>query len=117
MLSVSESRVLPICEIYEKCGGCNIQHMNYKEQIRFKESKIINTLNKIGDIRNIKMEKFYAMSIPYEYRNKVQVPFGLSDSGVKAGFYEKILIILSIWTSVIYSFTKVMILLRKLENI
>lgn len=89
VLSVSESRVLPICEIYEKCGGCNIQHMNYKEQIRFKESKIINTLNKIGDIRNIKMEKFYAMSIPYEYRNKVQVPFGLSDSGVKAGFYEK----------------------------
>ena len=89
LLSVSESRVLPACSIYEKCGGCSVQHMNYREQVRFKENKIINTLEKIGSIQDVKIEKFYGMSIPYEYRNKVQVPFASSDLGVKAGFYEK----------------------------
>lgn len=88
ILSVSDSRVIPVCGIYERCGGCNIQHMDYKEQVNFKEKKIINTLKRIGNLDNINIDRFYGMSIPYEYRNKVQVPFGMNDSIVTAGFYE-----------------------------
>lgn len=89
ILSLSDSRVMPVCGIYDKCGGCNIQHMDYHEQIRFKENKIVNSLRKIGDMDDVHIERFYSMSIPYEYRNKVQVPFGVNNSVISAGFYEK----------------------------
>lgn len=88
ILSVSNHRVIPICDIYKNCGGCNIQHMDYKEQVNFKENKIKDALHKIAGIENFKVDKFYGMSIPYEYRNKVQVPFGKSDGLIIAGFYE-----------------------------
>ena len=88
ILSVSNLRVMTVCDIYKKCGGCNLQHMEYKEQVNFKENKIIESLEKIGNLKNVKIDKFYSMSIPYEYRNKVQVPFGIVDGFVSAGFYE-----------------------------
>ena len=88
ILSFSDSRVIPICDIYNSCGGCNLQHMDYKEQVNFKKNKILEAFNKIGKIDNIKIYKFHSMSIPYEYRNKVQVPFGYIDNTVVAGFYK-----------------------------
>lgn len=89
ILSISNSRVMPVCDIYNKCGGCNLQHMEYKEQINFKENKIKDALRKIGDLNEEpKIHKFYNMSIPYEYRNKVQVPFGNEDGFVVSGFYQ-----------------------------
>ncbi|MEG0134345.1 MAG: TRAM domain-containing protein, partial [Clostridium sp.] len=30
IIEPSEERVLPQCEHYKRCGGCSIQHMNYK---------------------------------------------------------------------------------------
>ncbi len=88
ILSVSSFRVIPICDIYEKCGGCNLQHMDYREQIAFKENKIRNALTKIGGITEVCIDKFQGMAIPYEYRNKVQIPFGNIDGRLVAGFYE-----------------------------
>lgn len=89
ILSVSNSRVIPVCDIYKKCGGCNLQHMDYKEQVNFKENKIKDALNRIGNLKEeIKIHKFYNMSIPYEYRNKVQVPFGKENGFLVAGFYK-----------------------------
>lgn len=89
ILSISNSRVIPVCDIYKKCGGCNLQHMVYKEQINFKENKIKDALRKIGDLQEeVKIHKFYNMSIPYEYRNKVQVPFSSENGFVVSGFYK-----------------------------
>ncbi len=88
ILSVSDLRVIPVCEIYKKCGGCDLQHMDYKEQINFKENKIKDALTRIGGVKDFKIDKFYRMSIPYEYRNKVQVPFGCDEEFVVSGFYE-----------------------------
>lgn len=88
VLSISPSRVMPICDIYERCGGCNLQHMDYSEQVKFKQEKIKDALFKIGGVKDVRIEKFHGMSIPYEYRNKVQIPFGEINGCVVAGFYE-----------------------------
>ena len=32
----SKYRVEPPCEIYEKCGGCQIMHLHYDKQLEFK---------------------------------------------------------------------------------
>ncbi len=36
---ISENRVEPICSIYKHCGGCKVQHYNYKSQLKIKKTK------------------------------------------------------------------------------
>ena len=88
ILSISNSRVIPICNVYKNCGGCDLQHMEYKEQVNFKESKIKDAFARIGNIKDIKIDKFYGMDNPYKYRNKVQVPFADVNGVVVSGFYK-----------------------------
>ena len=34
LLIPSSHRVTPVCEAYEKCGGCALMHMDYAEQLK-----------------------------------------------------------------------------------
>ena len=38
----SKERVETKCHYYDLCGGCNIMHMSYNEQLKFKYEKIKN---------------------------------------------------------------------------
>jgi tRNA/tmRNA/rRNA uracil-C5-methylase (TrmA/RlmC/RlmD family) len=38
----SKDRVSPRCSVARQCGGCQIQCINYKEQLRFKKNKVLN---------------------------------------------------------------------------
>lgn len=84
VLEESSNRVKPLCEYYYMCGGCNIMHMNYDKQLKFKKEITINTFNHVGKF-DCKVNDCIGMDKPYNYRNKVQVPF----LGLKAGFYKK----------------------------
>ena len=44
----SKDRVLPRCNVARQCGGCQIQCINYNEQLRFKKNKVYNNLVRIG---------------------------------------------------------------------
>ena len=88
ILSISNSRTIPVCNVYKSCGGCDLQHMEYKEQVNFKESKIKDAFERIGNIKDIKIDRFYGMDNPYKYRNKVQVPFAEVNGLVVSGFYK-----------------------------
>ncbi|MDC9719723.1 MAG: 23S rRNA (uracil(1939)-C(5))-methyltransferase RlmD [Gammaproteobacteria bacterium] len=46
----SESRVEAICPVYETCGGCQLQHLDPKEQVGFKQSAIAEQLRRLADI-------------------------------------------------------------------
>lgn len=83
----SKGRVEPICNIYKRCGGCNIQHMTYEEQLRFKSSRVREVMDRIGKLKSGKIHDTIGMDIPYNYRNKVQLPVGISDEEVIVGFY------------------------------
>ena len=43
ILEPSQSRVTPSCELYKRCGGCNLQHMSYESSLNLKnlELKIV----------------------------------------------------------------------------
>ncbi len=68
-IETSSNRVIPSCPFYEKCGGCNLMHMNYESQISFKKDKVKSVFKKISnidtDIKDIIYDK------EYNYRNKV----------------------------------------------
>lgn len=88
ILQPSEYRVTPRCPIADKCGGCQLQHMDYQKQLEYKENKVLNCLTRIGGFKDIPMEPIIGMDQPYYYRNKSQFPVGLRKDGKAAiGFY------------------------------
>lgn len=43
----SKYRVEPPCEIYEKCGGCQIMHLHYDKQLEFKTDLLRQALKNL----------------------------------------------------------------------
>ncbi len=86
VLELSPSRAEAVCPIYNRCGGCQIQHISYKGQLEFKRQKVKDVLNRIGKI-DAKVEPVIGMKNPYRYRNKVQLPVGKHNEEIKIGFY------------------------------
>ena len=83
----SAHRVNPACSVYKQCGGCQLMHMDYEEQKRFKENKVKGVF-----MQNAKMDitplPIITSEHLTEYRNKVQVPVQYTDGHVKMGFYR-----------------------------
>jgi 23S rRNA (uracil1939-C5)-methyltransferase len=88
ILRPSAYRVEPKCPIARQCGGCQIQAMDYKRQLVFKQEKIANNLARIGGITGYEMEPVMGMEVPYGYRNKAQYPVRMGRDGkIAIGFY------------------------------
>ena len=92
ILKSSEFRTEPKCELHRRCGGCQIQAMDYAKQLEFKENKVKNNLIRLGgfhaDFVDSVTEPIVGMENPYRYRNKAQFPIGKDkDGNIIAGFY------------------------------
>ena len=88
LLTPSRYRTEPECGVYRQCGGCQIQPLMYTEQLKFKEKKVLNNLERIGGFSQVPMEPIMGMEEPYHYRNKAQFPIGKNKTGeVITGFY------------------------------
>ena len=53
VLEPSDKRTAPLCPVARQCGGCQIQAMDYQEQLRFKENKVCSNLRRIGGLENL----------------------------------------------------------------
>lgn len=88
ILEPSPHRVDPVCPTARPCGGCQLQMMEYPEQLRFKQKKIEGNLKRIGGFEEIPMEPIVGMEHPFRYRNKAQFPVGMDkDGNLVTGFY------------------------------
>jgi 23S rRNA (uracil1939-C5)-methyltransferase len=90
-LERSEKFENPQCPYFFDCGGCQIMHMKYKEQLKYKRDILINELNRnnLGNIDNVKIKKTIGMKKPYRYRNKGAFPLNISNGKLLIGPYEK----------------------------
>ena len=84
---VNEERVNPACPIAKQCGGCQLQHMSYKEQLAFKKQKVQDVIERIAKL-NVQVEDVLGMAQPDHYRNKGQIPVGVVKGQVVTGFYR-----------------------------
>lgn len=90
ILTPSSLRVEAKCPVAKKCGGCTLQHLDYKEQLKYKQEKVYNCLTRIGGIENPPMEEIVGCETPFYYRNKAQFPVGTDKDGRSViGFYRK----------------------------
>ena len=44
IVKASPYRTEPKCELHRRCGGCQIQAMDYAKQLEFKENKVKNNM-------------------------------------------------------------------------
>lgn len=79
ILQSSENRKEDDCEIYFKCGGCAMRHMDYKTTLDIKKESVISTLKKQGI--NVPVNDVIGMKNPLFYRNKLQYPLGKDADG------------------------------------
>ncbi|MCD8372597.1 MAG: 23S rRNA (uracil(1939)-C(5))-methyltransferase RlmD [Clostridia bacterium] len=86
VVSPSPDRVTPRCGVFEKCGGCSLQHMAYNAQLAFKGKTVQNALYKIGGIEYC-VPPAKASPSPYAYRNKLAAPIGVLNGRDVIGFY------------------------------
>ena len=106
ILTPSGDRIPMCCPLARRCGGCQIQEMDYRAQLRFKTEKVLNNLKRIGGLQAVLSEDAgspetdrkaldafpvlpcIGMEKPWHYRNKAQVPFGRNRDGeIVCGFY------------------------------
>lgn len=80
----NKNRVKNLCPYYEKCGGCDILHIPYNEQLLYKENKIKNIVSRyLKD--DIHINNIVKSDKQFNYRNKVT----LHTNNNKIGYYEK----------------------------
>lgn len=88
--STSPNRVLPKCKFFGICGGCDLMHMTYEEELNFKLKMVNETFKRIGHLNFTINEIVKADDDEIErYRNKVQIPFKMLKNKAICGFYKK----------------------------
>ena len=77
----SPLRVKSNCPYYDKCGGCDLLHLSYIEQLKYKENKVKEIIKKFSGLECINN---IVSSKQFNYRNKItlQVKNGI-------GYFQK----------------------------
>ena len=89
LYNLSKDRIQPKCKICTSCGGCQYQQLNYQTQLKYKTKRVKEALTRIAKVTT-KVLPCIGMDNPYNYRNKIQVPFNKDKNGkVKFGFYKE----------------------------
>ena len=71
------------CPLYKKCGGCQLQNMEYPQQLYYKQGKVIGACGRYAHVSPI-----IGMDEPVHYRCKVQAAFGMQHGRIVSGVYQ-----------------------------
>ncbi|MCM3764984.1 23S rRNA (uracil(1939)-C(5))-methyltransferase RlmD [Neobacillus niacini] len=85
----SPHRVKPLCPVYDHCGGCQLQHLDYQQQLKEKRDIVIQSLERHTKLNVGKLEirDTIGMENPWGYRNKSSFQVGEKAGKVLAGLY------------------------------
>ncbi len=88
MLETSPDRVTPFCAVFGTCGGCQLQHLSYEAQLRWKSRVVRDALTRIGGFENVRVAPAIGTASPRAYRNKMALVVRRDNSAVEFGFYQ-----------------------------
>ena len=71
----SSCRVEPQCRHFTVCGGCKWQHLDYKEQLKWKQQQVQDALQRIAKIEIPEISPILGSEKIYGYRNKMEYTF------------------------------------------
>jgi 23S rRNA (uracil1939-C5)-methyltransferase len=89
ILSESPARAQPFCPVFGICGGCQVQHLAYSAQLRWKRDVVRNALERIGGLSGVDVDDTIGMSEPRAYRNKMSLVVNHRTTPPALGFYRQ----------------------------
>jgi len=85
----SPHRVTPPCQHFGPCGGCDLQHLEYPAQVRWKQIQLVETLQHLGGLKTLPPVTVIPMADPWHYRNKMEFAFGERDGRIILGLHQR----------------------------
>lgn len=79
----SDIRIEPVCKYYNECGGCNLMHIPYEEELKYKEDKIKQVIEKYTSLNTDIVKPIIKNDTNY-YRNKITLHVSFN----KLGYYN-----------------------------
>jgi 23S rRNA (uracil1939-C5)-methyltransferase len=76
IIEPSPHRTEPPCELFGQCGGCQLQHITYAEQLRAKEEVVREQLRRIGRLDEAAVRPIVGAEHPWAYRNHLRFSTG-----------------------------------------
>lgn len=85
----SPHRMKPLCPVYKQCGGCQLQHLQYNQQLKEKRDIVIQSLERYTKIpiEQLDIRETIGMDEPWGYRNKSSFQVAEKSGKVLAGLY------------------------------
>lgn len=106
----SPIRIKPLCPVYGRCGGCQLQHIDYDSQLELKTKTVNDAIRRIGGVTDACVDKCIPSPSQWGYRNKASLPVQTGPmQNFLAGFYKN-------RSHDIVPFTGCPVLLPKLES-
>lgn len=81
----STHRVQPPCPLFGTCGGCQLMHLDYPQQLEAKRMRVVDAMQRIAKI-DVEVMPCIPSPQPLAYRNKIQLPVG---SNNRLGLYAR----------------------------
>ena len=75
VLEPSPDRTEPLCSYFGVCGGCKLMHIRYEAQLQYKQKKVKDALEHLGDFVAPPVTAVSACADPFHYRNKIEFSF------------------------------------------
>ena len=87
IISPSPNRQESSCPVYQWCGGCALQHVDYAHQLELKRDILSQTLRRLGDVDFVPPLPLAAQN-PWQYRNRVHYHVQVNGDKFDFGFYN-----------------------------
>lgn len=111
LIEKSKDRVKVECPYYQECGGCQLMHLSYENQLHYKKEKVKEIFKKYA---NIEIDPEIIPSHQFKYRNKITLQVNKGELGL---FFKKTNHIIPIDTCLLIpdNINKIIPLLQKLN--
>jgi 23S rRNA (uracil1939-C5)-methyltransferase len=82
VLSAGPARVAARCPHFGVCGGCDLQHIDYSQQLNIKRELVTDAIARIGGIADANAQvRECVPSRDWHYRNKIELACGTDSAG------------------------------------
>ena len=90
VLEPAEERVVPECEYFLTCSGCQWQHASYDYQLHLKQARVQREIDKYESLSQVVVDPTIGSAAQLRYRNHGRFTVGKKDDGGKIGYVNAV---------------------------
>jgi 23S rRNA (uracil1939-C5)-methyltransferase len=81
IVKTSHLRAPAVCTHFGRCGGCTWQDLTYSYQLEYKKKQVMDCLERIGGLKEVRVHNVIGSAELYHYRNKMEYSFCANEDG------------------------------------